>query len=260
MVDGITRAASRALTPADRAGDVGERGLQRGGGARLRDQAQRDLGEDRQRAFGSDQQLRQVVTDHVLHGLRAGADDLAGRQHRLQRQHIAARGAVLHRPRPARALGDVAAQRRNLQAGRIGRIEQPARLDGVLQLIREHIRLDDGELVVLVDLEDAIEALHREDDPASDGYRPAGIAGAGAAHDQRHAVRVAEARNGGDLIDVPRQQHQVGWCAAEERVGPVLPARGLVVSRPVGADDGDECRTERRVDRHAPSNPTIHFR
>ena len=87
------------------------------------------FGDDRQRAFRPDEQLRQVVADDVLHRLRAGADDLAGRQHRLEREHVALRRAVLERARPAGALGDVAADRRLLEAGRIRRIEQADALD-----------------------------------------------------------------------------------------------------------------------------------
>ena len=46
---------------------------------RLRNQPQRDLGDDRQRAFGADEQLRQVVADDVLHRLRSGLNDLSAR-------------------------------------------------------------------------------------------------------------------------------------------------------------------------------------
>ena len=75
--------------------------------------------------FGADQQVRQVVADDVLHDLAAGLDDLAGRQHRLEPEHVLLGRAVLERARTAGALGDVAADDRLPQRRRVRRIEQP---------------------------------------------------------------------------------------------------------------------------------------
>ena len=61
---------------------------------------------------------------------------LAGRQHRFETEHVLLRHAVLERARSAGALGDVAADHRLPQAGRIRRIEQADALDGVLQIAR----------------------------------------------------------------------------------------------------------------------------
>ena len=106
---GTTRRAISALTASTALPHVRKRRRQRRPRRRLRNQPQRDLRDDRQRAFRADQQLRQVVADDVLHRLRAGVHDLAGRQHRLERQHVALRRAVLERARSASAFGDVAA-------------------------------------------------------------------------------------------------------------------------------------------------------
>ena len=67
-----------------------------------------------------------------------------------------------------------------------------------------------AEQVDLVDLEDAVQPLHREHDAAVRRHRAAGVAGAGAAHDERHAVLVAEPRDGGHLRRVGRADHEVG--------------------------------------------------
>ena len=49
---------------------------------------QDDLRDDRERALGADEQMREVVADDVLHDLAAGADDLAGRQHGFEPEHV----------------------------------------------------------------------------------------------------------------------------------------------------------------------------
>ena len=41
--------------------------------------------------FRADEQVRQVVADDVLHGLAAGLDDLAGRQHGFEAEHVVLR-------------------------------------------------------------------------------------------------------------------------------------------------------------------------
>ena len=92
------------------------------------------LRDDRERAFGADEQLRQVVADDVLDDFAAGLDDLAGRQHGLEPEHVALGRPVLERARPAGALGDVAAdhrlpQRRRDPADRTGRPSRPRPAD-----------------------------------------------------------------------------------------------------------------------------------
>ena len=84
IVAGTTRAASSADTARTAAAMSAKRRLQRRLHGRLRHEPQRDLGDDRQRAFRTDEQLGEVVADDVLDALRSGADDLAGRQARLR--------------------------------------------------------------------------------------------------------------------------------------------------------------------------------
>lgn len=162
---------------------------------RLRDQPQDDPGDDRQRAFRADQQLRQVVTDDVLDRPAAGRDDLAGRQHRLQSQHVAPGRAVLERPRAAGAFGHVAADHRPLQAGRVRRIEQADLLDRPLQARGDDVRLHDRQQTAFVDLEDPVQPLHRQHHAAGGGHRAAGVSGPGAARGQRYPFAVAQPRH-----------------------------------------------------------------
>ena len=87
-----------------------ERREHRRGVRRARVEPQRRLGDERERALGPDDQLGEVVAGGRLHELAAGADDLAGRQHGLEAEHLVAGDAVLHRPHAAGVGGDVAAE------------------------------------------------------------------------------------------------------------------------------------------------------
>ena len=200
---------------------VGEGGAQRRPRRRQRHQPQRDLGDDRQRAFGADEQLREVVADDVLDGLAAGADHRAVGEHGLETEDVAAGVAVLEGARPAGALGDVAADAALAQAGRVGRIEQADRLDRVLQRAGDHAGLDDDQQVARIDRQDAGEALERDDDAAPHGDGAAGVAGAGAARDERDAGLVAEPRDGRDLRGGAGDDDQIGGLAELQRVGAV---------------------------------------
>ena len=115
---GTTRARTSSRHRRHRARHIGERRAHRGLDRRLRNQSQNDLRDDREGALGPDQQMRQVVADDVLHDLAAGANDVAGRQHGFETEHVLLRHAVLERARPARTLGHVAADRRLAKACR----------------------------------------------------------------------------------------------------------------------------------------------
>ncbi len=162
--------------------------------ARLRNQPKRDLGDDRERAFGADEQLRQIVADDVLHSFRSGVNDLSAREDRLERQHVALRRPVFERAWTAGAFCDVPAERRLPEARRIRRIEQADLFDRVLQVAGDDVRLDAGEQIELIDLENAIHPLERQHDAAADGHGAAGISGARAARHERHALVIAQLR------------------------------------------------------------------
>ena len=160
-------------TPAHERADGPRRGAnvrkaraQRGDRGRLRHQPKRDLRDDRERSLRSHEQLREVVAHDVLHGAAARADDLPGRQHGLQAEHVALRDAGFERPRTTGALRDVAAYRRLLSDSVDRADKTPLRLDGQLQFTGDHGGLDDRKQVVSIDLDDAIEAFDAEDDTA----------------------------------------------------------------------------------------------
>ena len=168
----------------------------------------------------------------------------------LERQHVALGRAVLHRARATGALGDVAADRRLLQARGIGGIEQATRFDRLLQVARDDVGLDDREEILFVDLEDAIEAFHREQHTAEQRDCPAGIPGPGAADDQRNAMLVAESRDRGDVCRRAGKQNDVRWMADLQRVTPVGLERTGIAPRVLAADNANQGVTYLRIEAH----------
>ena len=79
------------------------------------------------------------------------------------------------------------------------RIEQPDTPDRTLQVAVDDVRLDDGDEIQFVDLENAIEPGHRQHDAAAGGYSAARVARASPANDERYALLIAEPRDRGDL-------------------------------------------------------------
>ena len=88
----------------------------------------RRLGDDGQRAFGADEHAEQIEAGRVERGA-ADLHQLAVRQHRLDAEHVVHGEAVLQAVRAAGVLGDVAADRADLLARRIGRVVAAERRD-----------------------------------------------------------------------------------------------------------------------------------
>jgi hypothetical protein len=104
-----------------------------------------------------------------------------------------------------------------------------------------------GQQVLLIDLEDAIEALHRQDDAAAYRHRAPGVAGAGAADDEREALCVAETRNGRDLRRCCRHDDHVGGMPALQRVDAVAAPRVDIGQDVRASDDLRERLDERGI-------------
>lgn len=106
------------------------------GDARSRDrrhgqQRHRDLGDHREGALGAGEQPGEVIARDVLPQSAAGADHLAGGQHRLEAQDVVARDAILEAAQPTRAHGDIPADRGDRAAARVGGVEQALQRCGV---------------------------------------------------------------------------------------------------------------------------------
>jgi hypothetical protein len=121
-------------------------------------------------------------------------------ENRLDAEDVAPGGAVFCAAWTCRILGDVAAQLAAFAARRVGGIEQPDRLDGVLQIGGNDAGLGDSDQVALVDLEDAVHPFEAQDDATSHRQGAAGEPRARAARRHRDAVLEGEAQDGLYLI------------------------------------------------------------
>ena len=119
-------------------------------------------------------------------------DELAVGEHDVGRENVVDGEPVLEAVGAARVLGDVAADRADLLARRVGRVVEALGGDRLRDVEVRHARLDDDAAALEVDLEDAVQPGERDHDAVGDRQRPAGEPGAGAARDERDAVLVAE--------------------------------------------------------------------
>ena len=127
-----------------------------------------------------------------VHERAADVHELAVRKHRLDPEDVMHGEAVLQAVRAAGILGDVAADRADLLAGRIRRVVVTERRHLTRDLEVGDAGLDGDALVRDVDVQDPIEARQRDHDAARHRQRAAGQAGAVSARHERHPVARAQ--------------------------------------------------------------------
>ena len=131
--DRVARRAERAIG-----------GQHRAIALRLGQQAQRDLQRDAKEPFRADEEAGQVGP-HRLQAFPAQLDHLAVGQHRLDAQDVVGRHAVLQAVRAARVEGDIAADRADELAGRVGRVVEAVGRSRLGDVEVDHAGLDDGD-------------------------------------------------------------------------------------------------------------------
>ena len=167
---------------------------------RLADDAERDLDGDPERALRADDHAEQVGPVAGVHRLAAERQQLPVGQDDACARHVVHREPVLQAVRPARVLGQVAADRADLLARRIRGVEVALRRDGPCDVEVRDAGLDDDALALEVDLEDPVHPRDRDDDSLGDRQRAAREAGARAPGDERDAVAGAEPKDGLDVL------------------------------------------------------------
>ena len=130
-------------------------------------QAERQLGDDAQRALRPDQQVREVVAGGGLARLRPGADDRAVRHHRLEREDVLSDGAVADGGGAGGAGGGHAAQR-GIGAGIDGE-EEPGVAQVLVQALAGQAGLRGAEQVLGGDRKQPVHPREIEADAALDG-------------------------------------------------------------------------------------------
>ena len=143
------------------------------------------LDDDAERALRARQERGEVVAGHALHGAVPGAQQPPVGEHDREPEHRLAGHAVLRAQQAAGVRRDVAADRRDRAARGVGREPEAERGERVVEVAVQHARLDDGELVGLGDLEDAVHARDVEHDRAGARDGAAGEAGARSARHDR---------------------------------------------------------------------------
>ena len=119
------------------------------------------------------------------------------------------------------------------------RADRTARgFDRILQIAGDDVRLDDGQQVLFVDLEDAIQPLHRDHHSAADRHRAAGIPVPAPRTTSGTRCSLHRARDRGDLGRGAWMQDEIGGMADLKRVDAVLGERLRVGQRVRGPDDG----------------------
>ena len=121
----------------------GENRLDRFGDAQ---NAQRHLRDDRQRAFRSNEHAQQIEARRIQRG-PAEMHHLAVRQHGFDAEHVMDREPVFQAMRAARVLRDVAADRADQLARRIGRVVVAVRRDAPGDVEVDDAGLDGDALV-----------------------------------------------------------------------------------------------------------------
>ncbi len=142
--------------------------------------------------------------------LAADADDLAGHQHDLATREVVGGHAVFEAMHAAGILRHVAADGAGDLRGRIGRVVEAGMLDSLRHREIGHARLDHGDAVGKIDLADAVELGHAEENAVGQRQCAAGQRGAGSARHHLDALAVAIGEHAAHLLRGLRQHHHHG--------------------------------------------------
>ena len=121
---------------------------------RLAHDPQRHLDRDPERPLRADDDPEQVGAVVGVDRLAAEHEQLAVGQDERRARDVVDGEPVLEAVRAAGVLGDVAADRADLLAGGVGRVEEAVRRDRAGDVEVRDARLDDDALALEVDLED----------------------------------------------------------------------------------------------------------
>ena len=189
-----------------RIGEPGDGGHLR---ARLREQLDRRGGDHAQRAFGTDEEVAQVVAGVVLAQPPQPVPDLAVSGHHLQPQAQVARIAEAQHLHAA-GIGRQVAAYRAASLGCQAEREQAPRLGGRLLHVGEDAAgLDRHRVVAGIDRADTVQPLERQHQRPAAVVRHAAAdhAGVAALRHDRHAVRRTPADDRGDIGGALRQRY-----------------------------------------------------
>ena len=166
---------------------------------RGRDELERQLCDDAERALGADHQVQEVIAGAGLGDRGAEVGDLAGGQDHGHGLHIVPRGPVLHAPHAAGVGGDVAAQGGQLLP-RIRGIETFMGQGVLRQLLEENTGLDGHGVVVQVIAQDLVHFGGGDDHAAHHGHTATHQPCARTAGGDGDVVFIAQLHHGGNFL------------------------------------------------------------
>ena len=171
--------------------------------------------------------------------LAAQPDDFAVHQHHLDAEQVVGGEPVLQAVHAAGVLRDVATDRAgDLRAG-IGGVIEAFVLDRLGDAEVGDPRLHAGAAVGVVDLENAVELAHGQQDRVAHRHRPARQRGAAAARHDLHLVVLAVAQDGGHLGHRLGQHHdQRHLPVGRQRIAFVGAHAVEIVDDALAPDDG----------------------
>jgi hypothetical protein len=188
-------------------------------GGQQRDEAQPDLGDDRQGALAAGEQLRQVVPRVVLGQADQPAHHAAVRQDGLDPGELLAHAAVAHHPQAARVGRDQTADGGRGTRREVDADVQAVRAGVLLQLLQSHAGARGDLALQHVDVLDAGEPAQAEQHLAAGRDRRTDEAGVAALHGDRDARLGARPDDRGHLVGRGRAHHAPGLTG--EPPGPV---------------------------------------
>ena len=163
-------------------------------------QFQRELGKHAKRAFGANQQTREVIPGRSLLGAAGGTDFPPVRHYRFHRQHVVFHGAVANRvgTRSARCCHAAEA----CVSTRVNRKKQPGVAQVLVQRLACHAWLHSYRQVFLMDLDDLVHLRHIDADAAVRGVKLPLQRRSRAKRDHRTVVLSADPDNPADILGV----------------------------------------------------------
>ena len=179
------------------------------GGVRLAQDPYCDFGDDSEQALRAHEQTEQIVVSAVEiltpepHDLPFGRDE-------LDAQNVVRGESVLEAMHAARVLRDIATDRAGDLARRIRSVVEAAVGDGLRQGEVTHAGLRDDTAIVEVDVEDAVELSHPDDDGIDSGNRASGERGSRAARHDLESFAMCVAQNGRHFLGGSRQDDRKG--------------------------------------------------
>ncbi len=126
-------------------------------GFRQMDNTHNDLGDDAERAFGADQQARQIIAGRILRPA-ADLDNISFGCDDFQAKHMVSGDAIDQRMRSSRVFANIAADGAGALAAGIGYIVKSVRIEGVAQVQVDQAGLHDGPQVLIIDFKHAVHA------------------------------------------------------------------------------------------------------